>query len=275
MTVSNIFDFQRLLVNNVKDVLGTNNIKPGFQHIDELVKYEQKYSFATGEAIAAFARLPQEENNSELLDKLIKKLNKSFTKDELYRKCLDVSMIVSSMLDELGIWSCCYMGSIIAEPRGQNPTGLFYLDSILDPMKGSEAKGHAWVYTKSHPVIDFTAKHQGGNLENLKNKIPRPVLASEEFYDPDLDKFYLDSEKSSPSDIRAKMGIIVQESKWPNWNELHKQVKYTNKKMTLLYTPMSPSFMGEPINLHRTYVTIGGQKPKDFLEDFIRENRNT
>src|SRR5688572_14962455 len=98
---ANVFEYQSELISQVEKVLETSDVKPGFQHDPRLIEFENKISFATGEAIAAFARRAQAqlssregEHQRHLIRRLIELVTSSVAPEEMKSKCLDVSIVI-------------------------------------------------------------------------------------------------------------------------------------------------------------------------------------
>lgn len=274
---SDVFTFQRKLMQTVGQLLGSPEVKPGFQYLPELIKYEQETSFATGDAIGAFARASYKRYTSKqikaerkIVKKLINKLVDNFTEDELARKCFNISCIIALMLEELGIWAVVYRGTLIYDAKGTSVNRfLYYIDDLFNPPVGSDARGHSWVFTPSYPVIDLTSKHQP-LPDDIKRYVPVPVLVEQDGpYSPEL-KWYLDLSESSGL-IEEKKKLLDSYLRWPCWNQLHRKAHFKSNEIDLHYIPMDIMFPEKPLPITDSDVTIGGQLPFDFYKQIKKE----
>ncbi|AXJ91131.1 hypothetical protein DKP84_18910 [Acinetobacter pittii] len=71
--------------------------------------------------------------------------------------CVDVSTVISRVLDKLGVWNCVIKGSLtINFPNRANlpQTHFWAIDT------GDFTAPHAWVYAPPFNVIDLTLKYQ-------------------------------------------------------------------------------------------------------------------
>lgn len=76
--------------------------------------------------------------------------------------CVDISGILSRILDREGIWNCCVKGSLtINYPRDSNINPHYFWSAD----HGQFVAGHAWLFAPPFTVVDITVKRQPYELE--------------------------------------------------------------------------------------------------------------
>lgn len=257
-------------------------IEPGFQHNPSFIAYENYFAsignpIPTGEIISqVIANDPNLNNHKKIkeqksiIEKLVEKVDSTIRDNERQRLCLDISLNVSSMLENLGIWSYVYQGSLIyqADDLKENKV-LDYLDSLAINKQG--ARGHAWIYTKHFPVIDLTAKFQGISNE-LKELVPSIVMIDENSINeiPKNNDYIMDND--SYLTRRSKTKILNKVFPDLNiWNQQHFTKEFNTPNLKLRYVPMEVGFLDKPITQANNFVKIGGIKSKDFFYEFKKE----
>ncbi len=89
--------------------------------------------------------------------------------------CIDISQILSRILDKEGIWNCCIKGSL---------TITFPIESHIDPKYfrsvdvGNFFAGHAWLFAPPYTVVDISVKQQPYE-SNALPYLPNTVLTTE------------------------------------------------------------------------------------------------
>lgn len=186
-TAEQLRQFECTLMDEIRRVLGSNGVTPGFDSDSRVLQLEEN-DFPTSFAVAAFARAageklsPEEKQRQKtIIERLLASLKKAFKEEELTGRCLDVSQAISHMLNHLGVWAVTYCGTLLYEATGnEEDRTLYYVQDLVHPPPSGDARGHAWVFTPVFPVIDFTAKFQGLTAY-LHNAVPllrrRNVLA--------------------------------------------------------------------------------------------------
>lgn len=277
MMVNSIFKFQKILVAQVQKTLNSSSIKPGFQYLPELLKYEEKETFATGEAIGAFARLHREQliKNAGLsaerakVKHIIRLLRDAISESELESRCLDISHILALILEKESIWSVVYNGSIIYDDFSNSVhRHMYYVDDLLLPLQDSRAQGHSWVFTPAYPVIDLTAKFQA-LPESIKEHVPDPVLIQTDGPFEDSLSHYLDISESSDQQGQ-KRAILDQKHKYPEWNRLHLPALYQGE-IEIKYIPMGITFPDKPLEEFATGITFEGINPMDLYNKLKKD----
>lgn len=101
--------------------------------------------------------------------------------------CVDVSTVISRVLDKLGVWNCVIKGSLtISFPNGANlpQTHFWAIDT------GDFTAPHAWVYAPPFNVIDLTIKYQHYQ-KNEADYLPNYFIGkSNERYHPQISDIY-------------------------------------------------------------------------------------
>ncbi|MEQ1858442.1 MAG: hypothetical protein ABMA13_00745 [Chthoniobacteraceae bacterium] len=269
--ITDIFQFQDALIKQVERVLETRDVQPGFQHHPALVAFEESVSFATGEAIGAFARQAMRKCSASELKRqrrmiktLLAHVIANVSPDELMRRCFDASIAITLMLEELGIWAVTYLGTLIYDGCGVlENRSLYYVDDIFDPHPDSEARGHSWIFTPGYPVIDLTARHQPLPLE-WSEKIPWPLLLQKDGPTSPDPMWYLDL-MDPPLVAKQKHMWLLEQRKYPDWNRLHPHAHYKANEVYLHFVPMDLMFGDSPLSEFQSSFRIGGKTPFEFF----------
>ncbi|MFF2339975.1 hypothetical protein [Bacillus mycoides] len=127
----------------------------------QLKKYDSSYLNMVREKLPVIAEL----------------LYKELEKDGRLGACVDISSVLSRILEKEGIWNYMVFGSLnIDYPQKSNlPRGHFWAVDI-DIMKRTAA--HAWVVVPPFHVVDLTIKMQNYSLGQSKY-LPDMVLSEE------------------------------------------------------------------------------------------------
>lgn len=91
--------------------------------------------------------------------------------------CVDASMVLSSMLDELGVWNYIATGgmTISFKPSTGTP-GIVHFAPLMAP--GNPAiTGHAWIVSPPFNIVDITASKQSYQNSQLKQYVPKITLS--------------------------------------------------------------------------------------------------
>jgi hypothetical protein len=276
--IRTVQEFNQELMRTVRRVLKTSTVKPGFQYLPEIVNYEAEVSFATGMAVAAFARDAQSRMTkrekiaeSEIVRQLFSFITARVTSDELSRQCLNVSIICALMLEQLGIWTVVYLGTLLYDSKEDgHDRMLYYVDDLISPPPNSAARGHSWIFTPALPVIDLTAKHQE-LTPYLREHVPCPVIVKREDEFKPQHWWYISKNDSIEESERKQAVLRTMEVQIPNWNEIHKKAHFENEHLLLHYIPMSLYFGAEPLEQTNFPVRIGGETPVAAFERFKRD----
>ena len=173
------------------------------------------------------------------------------------------------MLEELGIWALCYMGTLIYENEAAGLQRFYFVDDVYKPPKDSQARGHMWIYTPAFPLVDLTAKFQVLRPFFSENT-PFPLLsASENTSLSPQSLWYVDPD--DPQDLqKRKWELLANEGNYPDFNLYHRPIVHRGI-VNLFFVPMSMGFGDEPLKNFRTTVKIGGKTPRDFFESVRQE----
>jgi hypothetical protein len=193
----------------------------------------------------------------------VTKIAATASQNELMRLCFDVSLAVSLMLEELGIWALCYMGTLIYDSDTEGTQVFYYVDDVYAPPKDSQARGHMWIYTPAFPLVDLTAKFQDLRPFFSENT-PSPLLSTSEVALPSKPFWYVDAD--DPPHVQArKWELLAKQGNYPDFNRYHKPIVHRGA-VNLVFIPMAMGFGEEPLKGFCTQVTIGGESPSDFFE---------
>ncbi|MGY3895647.1 hypothetical protein [Aeromonas enterica] len=143
--------------------------KSGFYDEPNFLKVEQR----NPEYLNNYARFVQDKAySSEYLDKARKviplianELHKELLRDGRKGACIDLSMVLSRILEREGFWNYIVKGSLtVSFPNGSGIGDRFFWS--ID--HGEFSAGHAWVVAPPFGVIDLTVKQQERDLKELK-----------------------------------------------------------------------------------------------------------
>lgn len=275
VTFMDVFEYADFLIETVKAKLPAGAIKPGFQYHPSLLALEQSpETFASGDALGAFARAAAERPKDELEAEALKVRHLAHLVAQntpartLQNRCLDISWILMGLLEQLGIWAITYRGTLLYIGRMGRITGkLYYINDVLEPPeRDNQARGHSWVWTPSVPVVDLTAKYQ--RLPSaIARHLPSLILSRDEQSPGDLSGLYYD--EAGPMGYQdAAKEYFSWRKVWPEWNRLHKPVEVPGQ-ITLRYMPMDIGFPAAPLVENPGYaqdIKIGGLSPLEFLD---------
>lgn len=88
--------------------------------------------------------------------------------------CIDASMVLSRMLERVGIWCCFVKGSVrvdFPDGSGLEPYHFWSLTHPANPAK----TGHAWLMAPPFRIVDVTLDLQPWSAQQLRH-VPGPVL---------------------------------------------------------------------------------------------------
>lgn len=123
----------------VRKIVGAAVIPIGFQYHKDIVDFEREVGFPTSDAIATLIReerkvmLKRERSTQkEMLEKLFSMIAAISKEEELLRNCYDVSLVVSSMIEALGVRAVVYIGTLFVEDSDNGKRRSFYfLNDVL------------------------------------------------------------------------------------------------------------------------------------------------
>lgn len=94
------------------------------------------------------------------------------------RACMDASLALSKMLEEVGIWNAVMRGAFSVEIDGRPDTRrYFHAFGPLDA--GASVHGHTWILAPPFTVIDVAARLQPWGVPGLEESIPPVVLSDD------------------------------------------------------------------------------------------------
>lgn len=267
-----IFQYHERLIEIVVRVMGPENVRPGFQNTPQFMEFEEEIQFPTGNAMIALTRraratLAPEElgQQRDLVRRMVDLLAREATPEELTRKCLDVSMMVCLILEELGLWAISYMGTLIYDGKQFGGKCYFYFaDDVYEPPANSETRGHAWVYTPAFALVDLTAKHQP-LPKPITDNTPFPLLIEDEDTKSRPEPcWYVDLRE--PPTLRArKMALLEQEGWNREYNQVNRPVRHRGP-VDLLFIPMRATFAPTTTQRIETPMIFGGTPAMEFCE---------
>ena len=151
--------------------------KPGFYDEPNFLKIEKDYP----EFLNCYASYVQSQpysdeylkNAKENIPLIVNALNNELIQDGRQGACIDISSLLSKILEHEGYWNYIVKGSLtISFPESSKikPTYYWSFDT------GRFEAGHAWVFAPPYKVIDISIKQQK-QPENELEYIPNFVLA--------------------------------------------------------------------------------------------------
>jgi len=277
---NDVFEYSEFLIDTVRKFVPADAINPGLEYHPSLLALESSAEcFASGDAIGAFTRTSMS-RPSEVLDveadkvkRLVNLIAQNTPTESLKNRCVDMSCLVTGMLQHMGVWAITYRGTLLyVSPEGQVIDRLDYVSDILSPPPSSNvARGHSWIFTASIPVIDLTAKFQP-LPPSVTNPLPKVVLSRDERAPRVLSGLYYDHSGAAHY-IRKAKEYLSQRRIWPEWNRLHKPVEVPGP-IILRYLPMDIAIPEEQIFDNPKYakgIEIGGVSPWEFFEQHRAE----
>jgi hypothetical protein len=111
----------------------------------------------------------------EVIEKVASLLHKELLSNSRLGACIDISQILSRILEKEGIWNCLIKGSLtISFPPETNILPLF----CWSLSKKEISAGHAWIFAPPYTVVDISIKQQPyDKMENYY--IPETILSLE------------------------------------------------------------------------------------------------
>jgi len=159
-----------------------NNIPfnmPGFYDHQNFLKIEQ----ANPQYLNNYARYVQLKSyNDKYIERarkeipiIVQELYKELLHDGRQGACVDMSGVLSRILEREGFWNFALKGSLtITFPKGSDIEKRYFWS--VD--QGNFVAGHAWVFAPPFFVIDITLKQQQ-YIENESKYLPKYVLSEE------------------------------------------------------------------------------------------------
>lgn len=89
--------------------------------------------------------------------------------------CVDISGILSRILEEERIWSCCIKGSLTITFPKISGIATKYFWSVDH---GNFTAGHAWLYAPPYSVVDIAVRQQP-YVDKERDFIPKSILTAE------------------------------------------------------------------------------------------------
>lgn len=158
-------------------------------------------------------------------------------------QCRHASMIMMSVLEELGVWCFGINGSlsVYAPPNPRNPGYHFYIKDVQGK------PGHTWIVAPPYWIVDTTAKFQGWP-ESVKAAVPPLLLEREPTIEPPLLDRWLAPPLRSIPDARQAFRFL-QKTFW-TWLPCHRveqpgvRVHYLPGGVTVPTVGDEPDFAG-------------------------------
>lgn len=150
--------------------------KPGFYDHPAFVRIEK----SNPDYLNNYARFVQKqiysreylEASRSVILKTSEILHEELKRDGRLGACVDVSMVLSRILDEEGIWNFSVKGALSIYSTDNNAA----LPIHFWPYDTKEiAAGHAWVFAPPFSIVDITLKYQPYD-EEVKKLIPDYIL---------------------------------------------------------------------------------------------------
>ncbi|PKG86491.1 hypothetical protein CXF85_01955 [Colwellia sp. 75C3] len=198
-----------------------NNIdtsKPGFYDEPRFLRVEQ----GNPEYLNNYARFVQERNYSdEYLDEarkviplIVEELHKELLRDGRQGACVDLSMVLSRILEKEGFWNYIVKGSLTVSFPKQSGIGDRFFWSMD---QGDFSAGHAWVVAPPFGIIDLTIKQQERDSDESQY-IPELIISEvleadkakvEDIISPEV-RLYLQAQGLNSSNMISKVNPVLE-----------------------------------------------------------------
>jgi hypothetical protein len=128
--------------------------------------------------VAYRPRTPEYEAHvRSIVPKLAELITSAFEQDNWQGSCVAASIMISRMLDKLGVWSVAIHGSTSLKVKDKN---IWRALQIVDhPDFENATLGHSWIFAPPFQVIDSTISLQRWDSDEMKPFIPRFILAEQ------------------------------------------------------------------------------------------------
>lgn len=226
----------------------------GFYDDPNFLKIEQKKP----EYLNNYARYVQDkEYSEEYLNKtrqvipiIAEKLQKELIRDGRQGACIDLSMLLSKILEKEGIWNYIVKGSLtISFPEKSGIEKQFFW--AID--QGDFAAGHSWVVAPPFKVIDLAIKQQGSNFNQLEY-IPELIISES-----------IETEIAQVEDIVSPLVRQYFQSQGVNSKDILPIVNPILKKVLSTFKPVNVEFK----NTTFKYITVAIAAPDCPLEEMV------
>lgn len=234
-----------------------NNIDistPGFYDEPNFLKVEQN----NPEYLNNYARYVQEkEYSQEYLNKarhvipiIAEKLQKELLRDGRQGACVDLSMLLSRILEKEGIWNYIVKGSLtVSFPKTSGIEKQFFW--AID--QGEFSAGHAWIVAPPFKVIDLAIKQQDSNF-NQSEYIPKLIISES-----------LKTERAEVEDIVSPVVRRYFQSQGVNSKDILPMVNPALKKVLSTFKPVNIEFEKTIFK----YITVAIAAPDCPLEEMV------
>lgn len=176
---------------------GVDTTSPGFDLSPAFLRAEG--SRGTQEMLATYAEFvagrprtaAYDARARALVPQIARRVHAMVEADSRQGACVDASMAISRMLDQVGIFNVVVKGALtVGFPDGLEPRYFWHFNGPAAPV----AAGHAWVYAPPFEVVDATLTRQGWELVEQALMV-EPVIAEacaaahptvEDLFDPEV-----------------------------------------------------------------------------------------
>ncbi|MGG0763173.1 hypothetical protein [Bacillus paramycoides] len=172
---------QRL--NQLKDKFESNGIdytKIGF-HLDDAFLLAEQKGIITLEDYAEFLIIQSySDDYIEYAKEKVKKISEYIANlvigENKYGQCAEVSLSLTNLLDELGIWNFGVKGSLTISSEDEKFDPQHFYDMTFN---NNVSAPHAWVYVPTVGIIDLTLQKQYYASKKVSSYLPKYNLIKE------------------------------------------------------------------------------------------------
>lgn len=134
---------------------------PGFCDHPNFIKIENKYPNYLNNYATFVAKKSYSENYlrnaKSIIDKTVDVIYEELLMNGRLGACIDITQILSRILEMENVWSCCIKGSLTKiYPTHSNLENSYYWSVDTTEIKA----GHAWLFAPPYKVIDITLRRQ-------------------------------------------------------------------------------------------------------------------
>ncbi|SHH88739.1 hypothetical protein SAMN02745135_02555 [Caloranaerobacter azorensis DSM 13643] len=250
--------------------------RPGFYDDPEFIKIERR----NNKFLCNYARYVQTKQYSEeylknaykIIPYICKLLYNEFLTDSKPGECINISMILSKILEKEGFWNYIVKGALtINFPIEANITPKFFWPVDIYPVDA----GHAWVVAPPFNVIDLTVKIQQ-YYENEEEFLPDYVIEDkinigeityQDIYSPECRRWLRNRGVRNSEMLKRCNPDVIEFSNVFKPNI----IKY--KGTELKYIPVACSASDAPLEKMKN-LCINGMYPIDIYRKVILPNLN-
>jgi hypothetical protein len=260
-------------INNLFSTLGIPTNNPGFYDHQEFIAQESKdpefLNFYGKFVLSKHYNQAYLKSAESIIKKVASILHEELVEDGRLGACIDLSMVLSRILDKLGVWNFMVKGALTTiYPNGSNLPNSYYWPRDLGPSKA----GHVWVSAPPFSVVDITIGQQ-----------PYKPIAKQYFPDKILSKTFdrvkVGVEDICSSDFRDQMqlqgiplndiGLYTVSPNLKGFFLVFKQTAFRYRGAEHRYIPCGVSFSDSPLE-KITSLKLNGKYGHEIYHEIIR-----